>query len=191
MKPNFFGAQEVERHYGYRPDIQYGALDEVPFPEAVLEKLRHSHVLVAMTRMSVVALHEIVGLPYAGKSESFNRLSFARELERKAVWYLVQRYPEEASTWKTWEEQLALLRPEAEVPTARVLIFTIFSHFLETGERLFGDMVRTASCTFSKDADEVSHICVSFDAEGFHIETSRESHRVNKIGLASMIRAVL
>jgi len=84
---------------------------------------------------------------------------------------------------KTFNDQVALLPKEEEVPVARQVLTALILHFLRTGERLLPQQfVRSASLT-SKRALRV--IVGNFDHNGLRVDSYRDDDPLSHIGLVS------
>ncbi|MBI5077527.1 hypothetical protein HZB94_04065 [Candidatus Falkowbacteria bacterium] len=95
----------------------------------------------------------------------YDNESFANN-RGKVGWHLVRKTPVENSTDKTWDEQQALLAKNEEMPTALVMVYTIISHFLATGERLFENVYVCCSDMISGGC----RVCVGdFNAGGLSV----------------------
>ncbi len=185
MGKNFFGVAEAIGHFGFNPSKQQlAALAEIPFTEGVLESCKDTHVLVVVFPLSIL---EIRG----GKIPSGQRLFYGQDWYNKQAfakdrgemgWKLVRKTPVENSTSKTWDEQQLLLGKNEEVPTARVMVYTIIGHFLATGERLFEKIYVRSS---DVDSDGYRVIVGSFGSDGLNVSGGWDGGRGDSIGLAS------
>ena len=111
----------------------------------------------------------------------YHKEPFAKE-KGTAHWALIRKNAVPDSTNKTYKEQLGLLAGEEDVPSAQVLIYTILSHFLETGERLFPRFsVHTHDFALQRLRMYVGY----FLADGLRVYFSADSVRYAFIGLAS------
>jgi len=153
MSKNFFGVEEAVKHFGVNPTRQQLAvLSEIPFSEAVLEESKYTHVLVAVFPLSILEIRDKVkhielpsGQPLLSAQSWYDEESFAKE-RGEVTWQLVRKTPVDDSTSKNWQEQQALIAKNDEVPSARVMVYTIVGHYLATGEHLFEHIyVRTSS----------------------------------------------
>lgn len=146
MGKNFFGIEETIEQFEVDPSRQQlAALSEIPFSEAVLEKSKNTHVLVAVFPLSILEIRGKVNSKLFNDQLHYDEQSFAKECS-EVSWQLVRKTPVDNSTSKNWQEQQALLGKDDEVPTAQVMVYTIIGHYLATGKRLFGDIhVRTSS----------------------------------------------
>jgi len=184
MGNNMFGVEEAIQHFGVNPTRQQTlALSEIPFSEAVLEQLKDTHVLVAVFPLSILEVRGKVEreLFFSHKDAWYNKQSFAKE-RGEASWQLVRKTPVDNSTSKNWEEQLALISEEDEVPTAQVMVYTIIGHYLATGERLFEHIyVRTSSVDWDGDRVHVGY----FGSHGLVVYYYWVVRRGDYIGVSS------
>ncbi|MEK7067597.1 MAG: hypothetical protein AAB956_01225, partial [Patescibacteria group bacterium] len=95
MGHNFLGVEEAIQHFGVNPtQKQLAALAEVPYPESVLEELKHSHVLVAVFPLSILDIRGKVAsdkcLFY--EQDWYNQQAFAKETGETG-WQLVAKTP--------------------------------------------------------------------------------------------------
>jgi len=183
MGRNFLGAKEVEEHFGKLSPEQQEALSIIPFSKETLESCKDTHILVADIGLSIMDLKKLEkckGLFY--KADWVETQSFAKHIQ-KPSWRLIRKTPVENSFNKTWEEQQTLLDSQTdEVPLLRQVIYTIFFHFLVTGERLFRTFhVRTS------DVDSLDdHVSVGrFDEDGLFVYNWSDNIRIHGIGVAS------
>ncbi len=192
MGENMFGVEEAIRHFKVNlTSQQILALAEVPFSEYVLQKTKDTHVLVAILPLSIrEILHKVPPKLFSNRTFEASvfdwktyvwsdHKSFAEE-HGEINWQLVRKTLVNDSTSKNWQEQLALISEEDEVPTAQVLVYTIIGHYLATGELLFKNVyARTAS------EDSVCHVCVGY-FDGLHIDSGWSDHdAVSNVGIAS------
>lgn len=168
MGKNFFGVEEAVKHFDVNPsNKQLAVLSEIPFSEAVLQELKDSHILVAVFPISILEIRAKVErkLFYGHEDSWCNNQKFAKE-SGKTGWKLIRKTPVPDSTSKTWQEQQRLLNKEEETPTAQPMVYTIISHYLNTGERLFEKIYVRIS---SLDSDGL-HVDVGFfDSSGLRI----------------------
>lgn len=186
MGRNMFGVEEAIKHFGVTPGwSEIAALSEISFTEATLEQCKETHVLVAVFPLSIL---EIKGQRlfcnhdwYSKNRDWYNKQAFAKE-KGETEWKLVKKTPVANSTSKTWEEQQALLAMNEEVPTARLMAYTIIGHFLATGERLFEKFY--VRCV---DADSIGiRVFVGyFNSGGLHFYNYLDGIRTEGLGLSS------
>ena len=186
MGKNMLGVEEAIQYFGINPTRQQTlALSEIFFSEEILRKTKETHVLVAVFPLSVLEIREIcreVDSELFCDQSWYNKESFAKE-HGETGWQLVRKATLNASTSKNWQEQLALISEEDEVPTARVLAYTIIGHYLATGERLFGNSyVRTSSLPSGS-----GHVGVGdFGLNGLHFRNhSWDGSRIAVVGVSS------
>ena len=138
MRKNFFGVEEAVKHFGVDPTRQQlAALSEIPFSEAVLDKSKDTHILVAVFPLSILEIRDKVDrkLFYNHEDAWYNEQPFAK-VHGEVNWQLVRKIPADNSIPKDWQEQQALFGKDDEVPTAQVMVYTIIGHILTTGEHL-------------------------------------------------------
>ncbi len=143
MGENFFGIEEIKKCYKIRPSSsQINSLAEVPYTKQELEESKDTHILVTVLPLSVLDIRIKTNFHVLNW---YDDRMFAKE-RNEVGWYLVRKTEVLNSKNKTWQKQLALLRENAEVPKARILIYTIMGYYFATGKRLFPDsFVRTSS----------------------------------------------
>lgn len=147
MGKNFFGIREAVKRFRVNPtQEQLNALAKIPFSEEVLEQAKDTHVLVAVFPLSIIKIRVKARELFCLKEIAWwDDESFAKE-RGEVGWHLVRKTPIDKSTSRNWQEQQATLPKNDEVPTARVMVYTIIGHCLATGERLFkSGCVRTSS----------------------------------------------
>ncbi len=166
MGKNFFGIEEAMQHFGINPSHQQLlALSNIPFSEAMLQTCKNTHVLMAVFPLSILEICNKVEqkLFYHHEGVWYNEESFAKK-RSKANWQLVCKTSVPDSISKNWQQQQALISKDNEVPTARVMFYTIIGHYLATSERLFEYIyVRTLSLT-SKTSSGGHVIVGDFDS---------------------------
>ena len=184
MGRNFFGVEEATKCFGVNPTRQQlVALSEIPFSEAVLEQSKDTHVLVAVFPLSILEIRGKVEyqLFYSHEDAWYNKQSFAKE-RGEASWQLVCKTSVINSTSKNWQEQQALLGDDDEVPSARVMVYTIIGLYMATGERLFESVYVRTSSVYS----DGSHVRTGdFDSEGLDVDYGWDGFGDGYIGLAS------
>ncbi len=170
MGTNFFGIEEAIKHFGVNAtEQQCTYLAKIPFNEEVLRSCKETHVLVAVFPLSILDIRGHTrkqskqNLFY--KQEWYNKQVFAKD-RGKVSWQLVRKDPITHSTSKRWEDQQTLLSKDEERPTARIVVYTMVSHFLTTGDRLFEKIyVRCVDQALGGRGIVVG----LFDIRGFHI----------------------
>lgn len=185
MGKNFFGPQEALKHFGVKAKKQeLAALAEVPFSEEVLQSSKDTHILVAVFPLSLLDVRGIARkvedktLFYS--QDWYEKQTFARE-KGKLGWHLLRKEPVANSLSKNWEEQQALLSKEEEIPKARIVVYTMVGHFLESGERLF-EKVYVRCSDLDSDGDRVR--VGDFDSGGLYVGSRWDDRRSDRLGLA-------
>lgn len=184
MGKNFFGIEEVIKHFRVNPSRQQtAALAEVPFTEEVLEILKGTHILVAVFPMSILDVRGKVErkLFYSHEDAWYNKEFFAKD-RGEVGWHLVRKTPIEDSTSKTWDKQQALLGKDDETPTARVMVYTIIGHYLGSDERLFENIYVRCSCV---DSDGSRVRVGYFGSDGLYVNCCWVGLCHSRIGLSS------
>ncbi len=191
MGKNFFGVEEAIEHFGVNLTKNHLAyLAEIPFSEEVLHACRETHVLIAVMRISIMDMHSRFynhqpAMFYSKQEWPRDKYHITRDFindrGNELEWHLVAKTPVGDSTKKTWNEQKEMLSETNDIPTARVLIYTLIGYFLVSGERLFSSI--DVRC---RKFDMGNHdTCVGrFDSGGFRIYDSND--RKGTIGLASV-----
>ncbi len=186
LERNFFGVEEAIRHFGVNPTKhQLVALDKIPFTEAVLRECRNTHLLRAVFPLSILDIRDKVERRFFYNHEGawYNEQAFAN-IRGDARWQLVRKTPIGNSTGKNWTRQQALLAKDEETPTAQAMVYTIISHFLATGERLF-ENVNVRCLDVDSDGHRVG--IGRFDADGLRIhEYYRDDICSDSLGLSSV-----
>jgi len=179
---NFFDIEEAIQHFGVNPTRQQiAALSEIPFSEAVLQKAKDTYVLVAVFPLSVLEIRGKVDSKLFYNQPWYVKKSFAKE-HGEASWQLIRKTPVDNSTSKDWQEQQALIAKDDEVPSARVMVYTIIGHYLATGERLFEHIyVRTSSVGSGGGRVGVG----DFGLEGLSVYYYWDGNRGGSLGVSS------
>ena len=162
----------------------------VPFSIQQLEEVRETHVLVAISALSLIDLfrmnrdlfHHVFFLP---KRTWFTQGDYPFAHEKPEVgWYLVRTSVVPGSKKKTWDEMLELLEPNEFVPSASVLVQAAFLQYLWNHKRFLRDWF-LASDTTSLG----SHLMLFHEDSGLHVYGSNPKTVSGVTGLASAIRA--
>ncbi len=186
MGRNFFGIEEGVKHFGVNPTHrQLATLSKIPFSKEVLERLRNTHVLVAVFPLSIIEIRsieqELFYNHYNCKDTWYSKEFFAKEYG-EVTWQLVRKTPVNNSFSKNWQEQQALLSKDDEVLNAQVMIYTIFGYYLATGERLFENIyVRTSSVASNGERVHVG----SFNSGGLAVGSYWADDRSGYLGVSS------
>lgn len=187
MRKNMLGIEEVIQCFGVKPSKrQLTALQEVPFTEAVLEKHKDTHILVASFPISIRDIHDNTARDHSyfpTNSARFHAEASARK-KGKVGWHLISKSVVENSTDKTWKEQLVLLSEYEEVPEARVMTYAILLYYLTTGEWLFKDS--ESRCQTLEDGSRICVGCVEYGA--LSVSYAQDGDRFHDIGVASSLK---
>lgn len=184
MGRNFFGSAEAEKYFGLKPtEEDLRTLSVIPFSEETLRQCRDAHILVAVLSISILGIRAKVDckLFYQHEDAWYNNEQFAKE-QGIASWHLVRKDIVSNSTSKNWKKQIALLGKDEEVPSARVMVYTIIGHYLANGERIF-QSIYTRCQDISSDGFRVR--VGSFDQRGLGVSNDWGGSRRDDIGLAS------
>lgn len=142
MGENFLGIEEASQHFGVKFGKELARFDEIPFPEAVLEECKDTHILFAGFPLTILAVRSKVlrDLFWQHKYAWYNKQAFAKKEKVGLRWYLIRKDIVPESTSKTYQEQLAMLSEDEEVPKACEVVYMTILYFLATGTRLFGSI---------------------------------------------------
>lgn len=190
MGNNFLGIEEACDYFRYSPlPLESNSLRDVPFSEATLGGLKESHILAAVFPLSIVDMCAIERV----SNEELLQLepwhhhnkSFAKKRREGSCWQLICKTFVPCSIEKQWEEQIALLRKNCSVPSARIMAYVLIGHYFQTGERLFGDIhVRTSSVSCEQ------HVLIGhFNEKGIDvIDSASDSEADVHIGICSLVK---
>ena len=180
-KENFFGIKEAIKHFKVNPTNQdLNTLAKIPFSEAALEKLKNTHILVAVFPLSILDIRKANSNLFLDESW-YKDESFAKE-RGETSWQLVRKTPIPNSTSKNWSEQQALLSKDDEVPSARVMVYTIIGYYLATGERLFRN-IRVCISSLASNGYRVN--VGYFDSDGLYVFSYWGDDYSNDLGVSS------
>ena len=179
LSKNCFGIEEAIKYFGVNPSKQQLAtLSEVPFSEAALEECKNTHILVAVFPLSILDIRGKVAAKLFYGQSWYSTESFAKD-HGEVSWYLVRKDQVPNSTSKNWNEQQAQLGKDEEVPTARMMVYTIIGHYLNTGECLFKDVyVRCRDFASSGGRVNVGY----FDQGGLDVNNDWDVSRYSGVG---------
>jgi len=184
MGKNFSGVEEVVKHFDINPNKkQLAVFSEIPFSEAVLQELKGGHILVAVFPISILEIRTKTARSlFCSHEDSWrNNQKFATE-NGKTGWKLIRKTPVSDSTSKTWQEQQKLFSKEEEIPTVQSMVYTIISHYLNTGERLFE---KTYVRTSSLDSGGNRVVVGGFDSDGLGIYDYWDGSRASALAVSS------
>jgi hypothetical protein len=158
MGLNYFGIEDAIEHFGVIPTKEELAnLADVPFSWKLLRKLKKTHILIAVFPLSIIEIRTKVRTNLFSGHWDLYEGTFLKEKEG-ANWQLVRKKHVPGSLMKSRPEQEKLLSEKEEVPTARVLVYTIIGQCLTHDDFLFDwGWVRTSS----KDTSENDRFNVS------------------------------
>ncbi len=183
----FFGFEEAIRHFKVRPtEEEYRLLAEVPFIEGVLREYRDTHILIAVFPLSILDIRERVkkNLFYSHRNALYNDQAFAKD-KGEIGWHLVRKNIVPSSTRKTRQEQQALLPENEEIPSARVMTYTIIGHYKNSGERLFKKVYARCQCLSSHGSQVNIGV---FDSGGLGVGPYQDGDRSGLLGFASSLK---
>ena len=165
MGENFLGVEEASQHFGVRfGGEELVRFDEILFPEAVLKECKDTHILFVGFPLTILDVRSKVSrdLFWQHASAWYNNQAFAKTDRVRLRWYLIRKDIVPGSTNEIYQEQLAMLSEDEEVPRACEVVYMTILYFLATGTRLFENI-------YARCQDETRHgtrIRVSFFREG-------------------------
>lgn len=143
MGVNMHGLGPARRHF--KREVDGEPFKFVPYSSETLEACRETHVLVAITALSMNGIKDLA--PSWGYQQGRGivpghtwMLSIYEEIDSaqpKPGWYLIRKRA--VGLNRTYEEALALLGPTEFVPSLAVLAQAMLLHIRETGEQLYQD----------------------------------------------------
>ena len=138
MGSNFFGISDAIKHFCVDlANQQIAELSKIPYSEKTLKELKNTHILMLVLPLSIMEMwHKNPELFPSITSMPYRDSSFAWE-SGSLRWYLIRKTAAPHSKSKTWEDQLSFLNNNDEVPTARVMVYSMIGRYLATGEHLF------------------------------------------------------
>lgn len=183
MGKNYLDPMRAIR-FGVKPsEQQLLALAEVPFLEATLEECKNTHILVATLPLSILDIRIRVDrkLFSTRKNAWYNDDRFAKD-SGKAGWHLICKDWVKNSDHKCWDEQQTLLKEDEEVPSARVIVYTIIGYYLVTGEQILKNVYALTSSL----GNLKSHIGIgNYPDDGLRIAHFKDDDATNRFVLAS------
>jgi hypothetical protein len=189
MGKNVFGIEEAVLHFGVIPkkrELAY--LEEVPFSEEeLLLRRESSYALVAFFRKTLLDVRRVArgtGQGLFNPHWWYDNRPFAMS-QGHVGWGLVRTTPVAGTSDKTWKEKLSFLPRGEEVPTARVMVYSIIGLHLATGERILEE---ESVCCADIDTSG-NHVYVGqFGHGGLFIGAKQDACSEKRIGLASVLR---
>jgi hypothetical protein len=183
MGANVFGVEDGMQHMNVKfRRFELAGFAEVPATDEELEEAKETHILVAVPSISIVVMRENVAKKNVYRADNTWHLKqpFAARLGLPG-WRLVRKTAVPNSTSQTWDEQRKLISAKDEVPSSRVLCYTMGGRYLQTGEKLFSDVwVRTSDV-----ASVGLRVHVRFIADGVYVGYYWDGHRYDIIAVAS------
>lgn len=166
------------------PTSLQAIFETVPWTRETLESVKETHVLVAVLPFSIMDLWRMLGSELfcdCQGEEWFKGKRYA-EVHEAPAWHLVRKDAVPNSASRSWAEQQALLGEEETVPSARVIVSTVVSHYLRHGETMFQNIY--ARC--SDEDGEGGHVSVAvLHRTQIHTEHWTDETRLMQIGLAT------
>jgi len=199
MGSNYFGIEDAIEHFGVIPtEEELTNLANVPFSWALLRKIKKTHILIAVFPLSIIEIRAKVRANLFGGHWDLYDGTFLTEKE-KACWQLVRKKHVPDSLMKSRPEQKKLLSEREEVPTARVLVYTIIGQCLAHDEFLFDwGWVRTSSTgelfensRFNMSIGDFHHldgILYQFSG-GLGVRVDIRDEKIGNLGLSSAIKS--
>ncbi len=192
MGYSFIGSEETKKYWQIVPNLEQTiALSNISFAEELLEQAKNNYILVAMPPgISIFALRDMLSLRFRkniiAKQHWYKKETFAwANGETDWNWWFVRKDILPNSTFRTFHKQKALLGKNQKMPSARLLIYTVITYFIHTGEFLFKEkFARTSSPVWFDN-----HVRVGFfdDQEGLSIGYCSDYVSSGRLGLASAI----
>lgn len=186
MGKNYFGIEEAKMYFGVSPsEEQLATLSVIPFSEATLKECKYTHILFAVFTLSMKDIrgkmaHRMRDMWYSWN----NGEAFIEDRGVNVSWRLVRKNLVQNSTFKTWNEQKAMLKGNEEMPTARVITYLVVGYYLVTNERLFENVY-----VFCSDLNPQGHIGIGyFDGHTIKIGYFRDDDLGEHFGLASQVK---
>jgi hypothetical protein len=139
MGKNFLGIEEASQHFGVSFGKELVRFDEIPFPETVLTECKDTHILFPGFPLTILDVRSKVSPDLFWRHESawYNNQAFAKKDRVELRWHLIRKDIVPESKSKTYQEQLAMLSEDEEVPRAREVVYMIILYFLATETRHF------------------------------------------------------
>ena len=183
MGRNFFGVLEAGAYFGINPSKQQEAvLTDIPFAERALETCNDTHVLIAVFAFSLLEIRDhCKGTRLFFDTSRYNYQEFAKE-KGEVGWQFVCKTPVASSMKKNWNEQKKLLRSDDNVPSVRVMAYTMIGHFRATGKRLFQETWIRCS-DLNSDGHRVN--VGGLDAVGLVVGNYWDDYRLSALRLAA------
>ena len=183
MGRNFISCEEVEKHSGVKfSDDDLSVLFEgIPSTPKVLKECKDTHILVPMPALSIMEIRALVPAGTFWDSNWYNDEAFANGEKCRPGWHLIRKTAVPDSTGKCYDEQVALLGSEEEVPPACELVYAAVISKLVRDDKLFSrGWVRSSSLSSAG-----CRVHVSFCGDGLVIDDWCDVARYDDLGVAS------
>lgn len=187
MRKNFLGPDEVFQYLKVPyTEEQLIELGEIPFAEGTLRKCKNTHILFAGYPLSLLDLKIMKSnLFYNQIWYKYKEEEFASEEKVELKWYLIRRDCIPESTSKDWQEQLAMLKEDEEIPRACEIVYMIILYYLARNDRLF----KTFYTRCQDVASDRCRVCVGgFVRAGLLIYSELEDRIHDDLGIVSSKR---
>jgi len=192
MGANFFGIEEAIKHFGVDPTMsELEKLATMPFNPELFVLFKDTHILVALFPLSFSNLIARRLTNDQGKrlfAQSCKQCSDEEYFREKSepCWKLIEKKANYLGmSWHGLDEASdGSFRND--IASISDMAYTIIGHFLNTGERLFEDVM--LRCSDATESHESGHPCVGmFDDEGLHLNPCRDDRIDSKLGFALSI----
>lgn len=182
MGENFLGIEEVSQHFGVSFGKKLVKFDEIPFPKTVLTECKDTHILFPGFPLTILDVRSKVSPDLFQRMHSwYIKKVFAKKDKVELRWYLIRKDTAPESTSKKYQQQLAILSKNEEVPRACEVFYMIILYFLTTGIFLFEDnLVR---CRDETDGNRVR--LGFFHEQGLRIEAWGGADAYPAIGVSA------
>lgn len=156
MQNNFLGKEDAIRHFEIcslqksysllQKIIQKNKDMNIPFSEKILIEKKESHILTFVTPISIMEIqNKYSDLFYFRVNPWYKDEEFAN-IPSEEGWYLIPKDWIPAGKSNTINNIEKLNEAIYKAATASIIVYTIISYFLKTGERLLkNDYTRTSS----------------------------------------------
>jgi len=148
MGKNFFGVEEAIQYFGLDPSQDFGVLKKIPFSETLLNRVKDTHILVALFPLSILEIRKKVPQLFNPRNKWFEdkREKFSR-LRSEPRWMLLRKKEaplEGDKYYKIVLEKVFVfpgrgieLRLVDLTPPACAVVYAVLGHYMATGEKLF------------------------------------------------------
>lgn len=183
MGKNFFGLNEAMKHFRVDPTRhQFEILSHIPFSLKELEVCKNTHILVALVPLSIYDIRANNSNLFYKYKLDWHEQEFIND-KGKTGWKLILKTPVVGSKGKNWDEQQPLIASDEKVQTARVMVYTVIGHFLNSGERLF-EKVCVLTASSSSDPCDNHVFTGKFNKNGIALSCFPDRCRSKGLGLS-------